>query len=74
LLFEYVRYYPTNAALEKNYAQLMVGWVAIFRPSIYAVSRLDGDAHPHRLTADAAQRASMEAAGWVSEGVVMCAP
>jgi hypothetical protein len=33
-----------------------------------------GEDSNHRLTADAAQRASMEAAGWVSEGVVMCAP
>ena len=33
-----------------------------------------GEDSNHRLTADAAQRASMEAAGWGYEGVVMCAP
>jgi hypothetical protein len=33
-----------------------------------------GEDSNHRLTGDATQRASMEAAGWGYEGVVMCAP
>ena len=33
-----------------------------------------GEDSNHRLSADPAQNASMEAAGWTNEGVVMCAP